>query len=112
MGATLVFEEGDGPSIAVEVSEVDAGGPVVRGGLNPRDVVVRASTSFDDAIRAMRQPLASVISSLGELPSGPDEVEVSFGLRLSGELGVIVTKAGAEANFPVTLRWQRGDAAI
>src|SRR5215216_465730 len=38
--------------------------------------------------------------------SGAMEMEVSFGLGISGEVGnVAVGKAGAESNYTVTLKW-------
>ena len=37
-----------------------------------------------------------------------DEVEVSFGLKASGELGsFMIAKVEAEANYSVTLKWKK-----
>jgi hypothetical protein len=42
--------------------------------------------------------------------SGAMEMEVSFGLGISGEVGnVAVGKAGAESNYTVTLKWSQPD---
>jgi Trypsin-co-occurring domain 1 len=35
-----------------------------------------------------------------------DEVEVKFGVKLSGQVGAVVT-AGAEATYEVTLKWSK-----
>ena len=39
----------------------------------------------------------------------PDEVELEFGIELSGELGIpLVTKGQAKANFKVKVKWKNG----
>jgi hypothetical protein len=32
---------------------------------------------------------------------------VTFGIRLSGEVGAVIAKTAGEANFSVSLRWTR-----
>lgn len=36
---------------------------------------------------------------------GPDQVEVKFGLKVSGEMNWWVSKAATDANFEITLTW-------
>ena len=36
----------------------------------------------------------------------PDEVTVTFGLKVSGKLDWFIARAGTEGNFQVTLTWQ------
>ena len=45
---------------------------------------------------------------IGALKSAkPQEVAVSFGVELGGELGIpLVTKGSAKANFNITLKWK------
>jgi hypothetical protein len=48
------------------------------------------------------------VNKLRALSDPPDEMEVSFSLKASGELGnIAIGKAGAEANYTVTLRWRK-----
>ena len=37
---------------------------------------------------------------------GPDEVEVKFGIKVSGDMNWLIAKAATEANFEVTLTWK------
>lgn len=43
---------------------------------------------------------------------GPDEIEVKFGIKVSGQANWIVAKAATEANFEITLTWKHGDSLI
>jgi hypothetical protein len=38
----------------------------------------------------------------------PDEVEVKFGVKVSGEASWVVAKAATEGNFEITLNWSSG----
>ena len=38
----------------------------------------------------------------------PDEIEVKFGVKVSGGAHWLVAKASAEANFEITLNWRPG----
>ena len=39
---------------------------------------------------------------------GPDEIEVKFGIKVSGDMNWLIAKAATEANFEVTLTWTPG----
>jgi hypothetical protein len=67
--------------------------------------VVRARTTLDQALRAVRPALRTVVNTVRELSS--DEVEVEFGLKVGGESGVIIAKGTSEVNFAVRLTWRR-----
>jgi hypothetical protein len=43
--------------------------------------------------------------------SRPDEVEVKFGVKVTGTANWLIAKAATEANFEVTLTW-KGDKAL
>ena len=34
-----------------------------------------------------------------------DEVQVKFSVKLTGEVGAVVTKVGGEATYEITLKW-------
>jgi hypothetical protein len=38
--------------------------------------------------------------------AGPDEIEVKFGIKVSGDMNWLIAKAASEANFEVTLTWK------
>jgi hypothetical protein len=70
-----------------------------------RDAAVRVRDAVRPAISAARD----VLQQLSEL--SPDEVEVTFGIKVSGGADWLVAKAASEANFAVKLRWSAGRAA-
>jgi hypothetical protein len=41
--------------------------------------------------------------------AGPDEVQVRFGIRVSGTMNWLIAKAVTEGNFEVIVTWKRGD---
>jgi hypothetical protein len=42
------------------------------------------------------------------LTESPDELEVTFGLKATGEVGnIAIAKGGGEANFTIKLSWKR-----
>jgi Trypsin-co-occurring domain 1 len=50
---------------------------------------------------------------VSRLARAPTEVEVTFGLKATGEVGnIAIAKAGAEANIEVRLKWMRSSAAV
>ncbi|HEX6750415.1 MAG TPA: CU044_2847 family protein [Longimicrobium sp.] len=111
------FTTGDGSSLLVEVSTPIAPQPgaTVRAGLADRIVetaagaVTRAQHQLEEVVnRAVRQNAQAFVASVAGLPQPPDEVEVSFGLTITGEAGnAAVCKAGGEANYTVKLVWKQ-----
>ena len=100
----LVEVEGEAEGALPEAGVVKAG----RAGDAVRDVVQDAKTTFEGAMDAVRQNAQAVIDKVRGLSDPPDEVEVSFGLKATGEVGnFAVAKVGAEANYSVTLTWKR-----
>lgn len=39
----------------------------------------------------------------------PEEVEVKFGIKVSGTMNWVIAKAATEANFEITLTWKSPD---
>jgi hypothetical protein len=91
----------------VEVEDLETQGGTRRG-LSTSAVVERAQTSFEDALDKA-QPIASaLIDKLRSISESPDEVQVEFGLGLSGSAGaVLVAGVSAGANYKVTLKWKK-----
>jgi hypothetical protein len=65
-------------------------------------VVGRVREAIGPAIEAAREVLDRVKEH------GPREVEVKFGIKVSGTMNWMVAKAATEGNFEVTLKWQPG----
>jgi Trypsin-co-occurring domain 1 len=93
-----------GGSIVIEVEE-EAQGPVTRG-LRPSDLVTAAGASFEAAIDAVKPAAAAIAGKLRGLADAPEEVEVTFGLKLAGQAGAFIASASTEAQFHVKMVWK------
>lgn len=107
----IQFQTEDGGIILVEVEEAEAYQPgVVKAGLREwtGEAVAQASATFEEGLEVVRRNAAAFIKKLRGLSDPPDEIEVTFGLKATGELGnFAVAKAGAEASYTVKLKWKR-----
>ncbi|WP_198167342.1 CU044_2847 family protein [Microbispora sp. ATCC PTA-5024] len=70
----------------------------------PGEIVGKVRESLDPAVKAAREVLERVKDTC------PDEVQVKFGIKVSGTMNWLVAKAATEGNFEVTLTWKQGDA--
>jgi Trypsin-co-occurring domain 1 len=58
-----------------------------------------------DAIMPAVEAAKAVLEKVKE--SGPDEVCVKFGIKVSGKADWLVARVATEGNFEVTLTWQK-----
>jgi len=73
-----------------------------------KEMAEQARQSFDASVENVRKSADLLVNKLRALSDPPDEMEVSFSLKASGELGnIAIGKAGAEANYTVMLRWRK-----
>jgi hypothetical protein len=93
-----------GGTVVVEVAEPVSGG-AVRRGLGPAELVGRADETVDAAFARVKPAAAALVEGLRDLVDAPDEIQVKFGIRLSGEVGAVIAKTSGEANFEVVMRW-------
>ena len=101
----IEFELEDGGTVIIEAGDEPTGGLVKAA--TPGEMVEKAKDSFDDAIEHVRGAAGIIVKKLRSLSDPPDEMEVSFGLKASGELGnIVVGKGGLEANYTVTMKWK------
>ena len=113
MADYIQFTSPDGNSLLVEVDEgeVSSQQAIQKAGLREiagKSVAV-AQTSFEQAIQqAIRYNAQVFLQSVVELPILPSEAEITFGLKITGEIGnVAVGKAGGETNYTIRLIWRR-----
>jgi Trypsin-co-occurring domain 1 len=93
-----------GGSITVEVED---GQRVMRGGDRGADLVERGGRTLEESLGSIAPALQEVLGKLRGVSSELSQIEVELGLKLTAEAGMVVAKAGAEANFRVLVRWQR-----
>ncbi|GAB2600733.1 hypothetical protein Aab01nite_64770 [Paractinoplanes abujensis] len=86
-------------------------GTVVFFEVEPPDGFEQAST--ERVVGKVREAIGPAIEAAREVldrvkAHGPREVEVKFGIKVSGTMNWMVAKAATEGNFEVTLKWQPG----
>jgi Trypsin-co-occurring domain 1 len=102
-GGSILIEAADEPNHA------SAG--FLRDG-DARPSAEKAQQSFDASIEAVRRSADLLVTKLRGLSAPPDELQITFSLQASGEMGgLTVGKTGAgpnsAANFNVLLKWQK-----
>src|SRR5215470_7852924 len=94
----------EGGSIVVEVDEPESAGTIraARG-----ETIAKAEKTFEEALNKVLPVTKSIVEKLRSIGSKPDEIEISFGVKLNTVAGAVIASASAEANFGVTVRWSR-----
>ncbi|MBS4096279.1 MAG: hypothetical protein KGZ83_05510 [Sulfuricella sp.] len=104
MTKTNALKLPDGTTILVEVEEIPMNAmATTRGAPAPTQQITR---ELSEVLPAVRGIASSLLESLEGLARKPDTVSVEFGLKIGGEVGVILTKGTAEANFKLSLSWK------
>jgi hypothetical protein len=97
--------------VEVEPGEVTPQPGVVKAGLKEaaEKTVAVAQSIFEGALdRVVRHNAEAFIRSVNALTHPPDELEVTFGLKATGEVGnFAIAKGGSDLNFTVKLSWKR-----
>ncbi len=106
MNRIIEFPLDGGGTFLVEVDELQQEGGLQRAGV-AGEVIERAQQTFQNALERIKPAAAAIIAKIRELPDTPDELTVEFGIRLSAAAGVVLTKAAAEGNYKIILKWTR-----
>ncbi len=74
--------------------------------------IKRVSIGSDDVKRKISEVLSGIGPTISQIKSSittgelaPDEIEIEFGVQLSTEVGVIITRASSDINFKVSAKW-------
>ncbi len=108
MKRLVEFPLEDGTTMLVEIEEPDLGGLVKAS--HADGVIVKAHQTLEKSLEKVKPAAQFVIQQLRKLHDAPDEVQVSFGLKLSADAGAVLASAGAEANYTITLKWVKEKA--
>lgn len=103
MKQLIEFSLPNGGTFFAEVEEAESEA-VKRAALSPSQLAAKAKKSFNEVLDQIQPMAAEVVTRLTELKQSADEVEVKFGIKLSAEVGAVVT-FGGEANYEITLKW-------
>lgn len=100
--------DGDGDEyVRVQIRDVDES--LVRVGRGGRPLA-RAERSLGQMLDTVRPVAESFVSRFRGLANAPDEMTLEFGVSLSAEADVVIASTATEANFSVSLTWNRGVA--
>ena len=100
-GRQIVIETDAEAPILHQPAAPALGGQAVGGEQKLIDRLADAGDTIADVCRTLQQ---QVTSALGELK--PDELTLTFGITLAGELGIpLVSKGSAEGTFEVEAKW-------
>src|SRR5438128_2417508 len=113
MARYIEFPTADGGTILVEVDAEEVSPPpgVVKAGLKDiaQKAVATAQATYEEAVgRVVRETAQVLVQAAHSLDKPPDEIEITFGLKVTGEVGnVAVGKATGETNYTVKLAWKQ-----
>lgn len=101
--------EGEGKrSVLVEVeldeSEQQGMVPAAR----PGELATKAKQTFEEALDEIKPVADVMVDKLRTMSAQPDEISVTFGLKMSASAGAFIAASGVEANFTILLKWNRG----
>ncbi|MDP9794210.1 hypothetical protein J2S43_002722 [Catenuloplanes nepalensis] len=105
MTQLLRFPTADG-QVVVEVSETEPG---VRPAGRTSGTVTDVGRRFEDALAEVRDAAASALDVFRDGRLNPDEVTITFGVRLNAEAGAVIAKTTVEGHLTVQLRWGATD---
>ena len=93
--------------VLVQVVDVQEGREIAWGA----NAATRLTDRLDDIRGAVAAGTRAVAAGLTDLPATEqwhvNQVSTTFGITLTAEAGVLLSKAGAEATFEVTVTFQR-----
>jgi hypothetical protein len=92
----VTYTVDDGDQVMLEIEPAQGFAPA-----GPGEVLGRVQEAIAPAVEAAK----AVLEKVKEI--GPDEVEVKFGVKASGQANWLVAKAAGEGNFEITLTWSR-----
>ncbi len=98
----------EGGNVVVEVPEELVPAGVELAAPRPGEVIKEAGQTLEEALDKTLVPVArALIGRLREIE--PQEAEVTLGLKLSAEAGVVISKIAGEASLEVKLTWRRSE---
>jgi|SRR5215469_15237917 len=94
----VAYQVDDAITVKLEIEPAEGFQPAA-----PGEILGRVQEAVTPAVEAAKAVLEKVKEAR------PDQIELKFGVKASGEAKWLVAKAAGEANFEVTLTWCRHD---
>ena len=104
MTKLVEFDVGNGETVLIEVDEVAAEEiePVSK---IPGEIAAKARQTLSEALDGIAPMVRTMKQRLNTLTDPGDNLEVKFSVKMSGEVGSVITKVGGEATYEITLKW-------
>jgi len=95
----IVLEDGK-TEVLIEVGDADS----YRGELG---VIDDLKEKFSEVMDLVRETAKGAHAGYMRIPQEvrPSELELSFGIKINSEVGLVFSKIGCEGSFEVTMRW-------
>lgn len=90
--------------IAVELSQVYG---VQKAALTSGELIDKSGKAFDEAMNTIREVAEKVTLTMDPIAARPDDMEISFAIKLTAEAGAVIAKTGIEGTFSVKLAWKK-----
>ncbi|MBX2814102.1 MAG: hypothetical protein KTR25_19995 [Myxococcales bacterium] len=101
----IEFPLEDGGYVRAEINQLPTEALEGIASMNP--TVERTHTTFEQATQNIRPIADSLLASLTSLDVSPDEVTIDFGVRFTGDAGVILASVSTQASCTVRLTWRK-----
>ena len=101
----MPLERGSDEVLVFEVDRSEISGDLVLALTDPEKLADRTRLTLQEALENLKPSLQKIVHLLREL--SPDETVVEFGLKIGGEMGVLIAKGTAEVNFSVRMSWKQ-----
>jgi hypothetical protein len=106
MTEVVSFESAAG-TVKVEIAGGDGGSGLGPAGFGKKPAVaaLAAPLTFEQAMASLGPTVQAIAEQFSGLPNRPHEIEVCFGLKITGAFTGGIVSAAGESQFTVTLRW-------
>lgn len=109
MTTYIEYQLDDGTTLLIETEEEKTAGVTRTGRGKDSNVIKKTNTKFQDALVSVKSSAHYLRQQLNELKA--DEVEVTFGLKATGEAGnFAIGRVGMAANYTVKLKWRNEES--
>jgi hypothetical protein len=108
----MTFLLDDGTEVFIEAMEAPKNSPGLIPASRGGEEIEKPVRSFEASLDGVRKMSGAMLKKLRQdLVEEPSEMEVSFGLKASAEVGgFLVARTTMDANYAVTLKWKQKEA--
>jgi len=107
MAHLIEFDLGDGSKVYIMSSNagLTSNTDQIRSG-RINNGIEKAKENLEEVLDTVRSFSKTLIKKIREIEISPDEINVEFGVTISGEASAVVSKTSAEASITVSLTWK------